>query len=89
MEKLMCPFISVSDLPVNGKVIKRAVVDQLQDFLDNLSALDPFKSGIRPSYGTEMALLGIVNSLHLSVDKGHAFFFFCYYWTIIGLSAAC
>lgn len=36
-----------------GKVIERSVAEQLQGFLDETSAFDPFQSGFRPGFRVE------------------------------------
>ena len=47
----------VSHLVFLGKVIEWAVVGQLQEFLEETSALDPFQSSFRPGHRVEMALV--------------------------------
>ena len=46
-----------------GKVIERAVVGQLQEFLEETSALDPFQSGFHAGYGLETALVTLTDDL--------------------------
>ena len=48
------PFTNISFL---GKVIKRAVANQLQTYLEEQDCLDPFQSGFRLQLGTETTLV--------------------------------
>ena len=60
----------VSNLPFLGKVIERAIANQLQAFLEETSALDPFQSGFRPGHGVETALVALVDDLRRHLDQG-------------------
>uniref|UniRef100_A0A670I2H7 Reverse transcriptase domain-containing protein n=1 Tax=Podarcis muralis TaxID=64176 RepID=A0A670I2H7_PODMU len=60
----------VSNLPFLGKVIERAVAEQLGRFLDETSALDPFQSGFRAGHGTETALVALTDDLRRQLDRG-------------------
>ena len=60
----------VSHLAFLGKVIERAVEGQLQGFLEETSALDPFQSGFRASHGVEMALVALTDDLRRQLDLG-------------------
>ena len=62
-----CP---VSHLPFLSKVIERAAANQLQTFLEETSALDPFQSGFRPGCGVETALVALMNDLRRHLDRG-------------------
>ena len=60
----------VSHLAFLGKVIERAVVGQLQEFLEETSALDPFQSGFRAGHGVETALVTLTDDLRRQLDLG-------------------
>uniref|UniRef100_A0A670I3D4 Reverse transcriptase domain-containing protein n=1 Tax=Podarcis muralis TaxID=64176 RepID=A0A670I3D4_PODMU len=60
----------VLNLPFLGKVIERAVAEQLGGFLDETSALDPFQSGFRAGHGTETALVTLTDDLRRQLDRG-------------------
>uniref|UniRef100_A0A670IWM0 Reverse transcriptase domain-containing protein n=1 Tax=Podarcis muralis TaxID=64176 RepID=A0A670IWM0_PODMU len=62
-----CP---VSNLPYLGKVIERAVAEQLGRFLEETSTLDPFQSDFRPGFGTETALVALTDDLRRQLDRG-------------------
>ena len=51
-------------------MIERAVAGQLQDFLEETSALDPFQSGFRSGHGAEMALVALTDDLRCQLDLG-------------------
>lgn len=69
----MWPVITLSlILPFLGKITERTVADQLQAFLVNLFALDPFQSGFKLRYGMETALLALADNLCLNVDTDQA-----------------
>ena len=60
----------VSNLPFLYKVIKQATADQLQTFLEETSALDPFQSRFRPGHGVETALVALMDDLRRYLDQG-------------------
>ncbi|XP_077782882.1 uncharacterized protein LOC144327417 [Podarcis muralis] len=60
----------VSNLPYLGKVIERAVAEQLGRFLEETSALDPFQSSFRPGFGMEMALVALTDDIRRQLDQG-------------------
>uniref|UniRef100_A0A803SW27 Reverse transcriptase domain-containing protein n=1 Tax=Anolis carolinensis TaxID=28377 RepID=A0A803SW27_ANOCA len=60
----------VTNLPFLGKMIERAVLGQLQQFLDDTAGLDPFQSGFRPGHGTETVLVAITDELRRQSDSG-------------------
>ena len=62
------PVTNVSFL---SKVVERVVADQLQALLDETNALDPFQSGFRLCYGTEMALVTLMDDLLREADGGN------------------
>lgn len=51
------------------KVVERAVVEQLQAFLEETSALDPFQSSFRPSHGMETAVFTLTDGLCRHLDQ--------------------
>lgn len=60
-----CP---VSNLSFLGKVFEREVADQLQMYLDETTLLDPYQSGVQPSYGTETAWVALKGELRQYLD---------------------
>lgn len=74
-EALMCPrrkkpsmdstildnFCPDSHFPYLGKVVEKVVALQMQRILDETDYLDPFQSSFRPGYGTEMALVTVLD----------------------------
>uniref|UniRef100_A0A803SVN4 Reverse transcriptase domain-containing protein n=1 Tax=Anolis carolinensis TaxID=28377 RepID=A0A803SVN4_ANOCA len=60
----------VANLTFLGKVIERAVLGQLQQFLDDTAGLDPFQSGFHPGHGTETVLVAITDELCRQSDSG-------------------
>lgn len=55
-----------------GEVIERTVAEQLQDFLGETSAPDPFQSGFRPGLSITTALGALMNYLQLQFDQGRS-----------------
>lgn len=51
-------------------------MDQIQVFLDNLNVLNPFQSGFRMGYSTEMVPLPLVDDFQLRLDKGNFYLSF-------------
>ena len=62
----------VSNLPFLGKLIERAVHQQLMDHLADNHLLPPRQSAYRPNHSTETALLSIYNDLLLAADQNNA-----------------
>ena len=60
----------ISNILFLGKVLERMVVSQLQRFLDEVDYLDPFQSGFRPDYGTEIALDTLGDDRCWELDMG-------------------
>lgn len=61
-----CP---VSNLPFLSKITEQAVSRLLHVFLDKTSALNSFPSGFRLGFGTQTALVALVDYLWLHLDK--------------------
>ena len=51
-------------------MIERATADQLQAFLEETSALDPFQSGFRPGHGVETVLVALMDDFRRHLDQG-------------------
>lgn len=60
----------VSNLSFLGKVVEKTAAKQLQTFLDDTLALDSFQSSFCPSYGTEVALVALIDDLSRQLDQG-------------------
>uniref|UniRef100_A0A803TEE6 Reverse transcriptase domain-containing protein n=1 Tax=Anolis carolinensis TaxID=28377 RepID=A0A803TEE6_ANOCA len=60
----------VSNLPFLGKLVERAAVEQLQQFLNDTARLDPFQSGFRRGHRTETVLVTITDQLRCQRDQG-------------------
>lgn len=60
----------VSNLLVLGKIIKRVIVKQLQSFLDDTLALDPFQLSFHPDHRMEMVLIILTDTLWIQLDWG-------------------
>lgn len=61
-------YCSVSILSFLRKVIKKVVAKQLQGFLEDISALDPFCSVFCPGYGMETVLVALMDNHHRQLD---------------------
>ena len=61
-------FRPISLLPCLSKVFEHVLHDQITEYLDRKSLLNPFQSGFRKNCGTTTALIKIVDDLKLSMD---------------------
>lgn len=62
----------IANIPFLGKILERVVALQLQAFLEETDYLDPFQFGFRPGFGTETALVVLVDDLRQEIDEGSA-----------------
>lgn len=60
----------ISLLPILGKITEKLVNRQLTDFLEKPKILHPSQSDICPKHSTESALLEVLDTLKLTLDKG-------------------
>ena len=51
-------------------MIERAAANQLQTFLEDSLAVDPFQSGFRPGHGVKIALVALLYDLRKHLDQG-------------------
>lgn len=64
-------FRALSNIPFMCKVIEQVVAGQVQQILNEADCLRPFQSGFRPSYGTENALITLVDDLRWVLGRGN------------------
>ena len=60
----------VANISFISKVVERVVADQLQVYLDETNALDPFQLGFSPHDGTETALVALLDDLLREANRG-------------------
>ncbi len=65
---VLANFRPVSHLPFLSKVLEKVVFIQLQDFLQENSVFEKFRSGFRSRHSIESALLRVHSDIVLSVD---------------------
>lgn len=66
--EVLSNYCPVSKLPFLGKVVERAVLKQLQAFLNDASIFDQFQSGFHPGHGMETALVALRDDLQRHLD---------------------
>lgn len=76
-------FRPISKLPFISKVLERAVLIQVQEFLKKADVCEQFQSGFRSCHSTETALLKVFNDLFLHLDTGN-----CAILILLDLTAA-
>lgn len=57
-------------MPLLGNAVEQLVAEQLQVFLEDTSALDPFQSGVQTGHGTERVLVFLTDNLCRQLDWG-------------------
>lgn len=76
-------FRPISKLPFISKVLERAVLIQVQEFLKKADVCEQFQSGFRSRHSTETALSKVFNDLFLHLDTGN-----CAILILLDLTAA-
>uniref|UniRef100_A0A6V7HLT2 Reverse transcriptase domain-containing protein n=1 Tax=Bracon brevicornis TaxID=1563983 RepID=A0A6V7HLT2_9HYME len=64
-------FRPISLLPALSKVLERVVLNQLFDYLQCHSILDPRQTGFRPGYGTQSAVTWFADEVRRGIDAHH------------------
>lgn len=65
-------YFPVSNVLFLGKVIRRALVMQLQALLDVASVLSPFQYDFHPRHGMETVLVSLMDDLQRQLDGGRS-----------------
>lgn len=62
----------VSNSQFVGQLTEQVVTEQMPVYLDGTSPLDSFKSGFSPGFGTQIALVALMDGLSFQMDRGNA-----------------
>ena len=69
-DRLIHNYRPVSVLPTFSKILERLMYDRLYSFIDKHNILYKYQYGFRSSYGTNTALITLIDKLINSLDKG-------------------
>ncbi len=67
---ILSNYRPISKLPFISKILEKAVLLQLQSYLDVHGILDIFQSGFKAFHSTESALLRVFKDILLTSDSG-------------------
>ena len=60
----------ISNLPFLSKIIEKAVYHQLNNYFAMNNCFDVFQSGFRQHHRSKIALVKVLNDIHLNTDSG-------------------
>jgi hypothetical protein len=67
---LMNNYRPISNLPFLSKIIEKAVYHQLNNYFAMNNCFDVFQSGFRQHHRSKIALVKVLNDIHLNTDGG-------------------